>query len=407
MVDIVARFACPIRQLASILFAAMAKKTANIVREITEERFAFSGGVVDRSDPLHPCIRGALLCGPKSENTFIGEGKNRVTVKGRRYLSEAFAGDRIKRYNGRQVFLNHPENPGDSRDYRDKIATVKNPRHREDGMPIGDLAVNPKHPQAEQFLWDAEHAPDSCGMSHRAYCKWRVSKDDWAEAVELEEVRSVDVVIDSATTGGIFERKELLNMPTTIAGVTEWVTRHPKSTAEQILKVKQLVALGDYAGCELASEMAEGADAEDGVFAAIRTAAEKDLADVLDSKNDPEKIKLFFTRLRKILALHGALAESVEEPDGKTKVVTEGSSIGFERAIKLCSEGKYTATASEYTLLAKCGTDVEAKAFIAEQASKASSSPPRSTGRTQTTPPKTPVQEQRAIPAWNAASSRN
>src|SRR5687767_1782926 len=109
-------------------------------RKLITERLAFSGGRVDRTGP-RPVVREVLLCGPESANK-------------RRYQREAFAGERIKRYAGVPVYLNHGE-PRKSRRYEDRIAKVVNPRHRaSDGMPVGDLEVRPKHPYAETFLDD-------------------------------------------------------------------------------------------------------------------------------------------------------------------------------------------------------------------------------------------------------------
>ncbi len=384
----------------------------NATRSLVEERFAFTGGTVDRSDPNRPKVVGALLCGRESANSFLGDGKDRVQVKGRRYLQEAFSGERVKKYNGKPVFLNHPAKPHDHRDYRDKIAVVENARHRSDGMPVGDLAINPKHPHAEQFLWDAENSPNSCGMSHRAWFKWRTSSDNFAEAVELEEAISVDLVVDPATTSGVFEHKE--KTMSTFATLQEWLTRNPKSTADQILKVKKLAALGNYA-TRAVQEMDEGASGEDGVTTAIKTAAAAEIEECMASASSPEAVKSCLKRLKKILHLHGDLNEPEEDAEGgkeepKKEPPAESKQIGYERAIGLCSESKYSATPTEYKLIAKFDTEADAKAFIAEQAERSKSvaeTKPRSTGRTVATPPKQVTEESRSIPAWNSASSRN
>lgn len=390
----------------------MPAKKAKPTRYLAEERFAFSGGTVDRTDPNHPKIIGALLCGPESANDFVGLGRDRVKVKGRKYLAEAFKGERVKRYNGGLVYLNHPTKLTEPRDYRDKIAVVENARHRQDGMPLGDLAVNPKHPHAEQFLWDAEHEPHSFGMSHRAWCEWRTSKDGFAEAIELTEVLSVDVVTEPATTSGVFEHKEP-KMSSTFAAVAEWVTKHSKSTAEQIIKVKKLAAIGNYA--ELAAEeMAADAEAGDGVTEAIKTAAAAEIEECMSQASSPEAVKSCLKRLKKILHLHGDLNEPEEEKEGEGKEekkkegAMEHKQIGFDKALSLCSEAKFSATPNEYRLLAKCETDAEVKAYIAEQTAKGGETKPRSSGRTTTNQPKAePTQEQRTIPAWNRAASRN
>ncbi len=387
----------------------MSKANKKSTRTLAEEKFAFSGGVVDRTDPDHPIIKGALLCGPESANNFIGEGRERVTVKGRRYLTKAFAGERVQKYADRPVFLNHPSKPTDHRQYQEKIAVVKNPRHRADGMPIGDLAVNPKHPNAEQFLWDAEHDPNSCGMSHRAWCKWETSADNYADAIELEEVLSVDLVVGSATTRGVFEHTEQPVKKMKIVEVAEWVAKNPKSTSLQCIRIKQLAEEAGDAEMDAPGDSAEPSGAIDEAFKALMHAHMDEMIDGATSIED---------FVKKVKAMHkahnGPEKKSEEEggekkePEEKKDKSEESKAIGFDKALTLCAEMKHSATPNEYRLLAKCESEAEAKAFIQEQAARGSEKPPRSAGRTVATPPKSePIQESRLIPAWNQAASKN
>ena len=164
------------------------------------EKSVMSNIKVDRSG-AYPRLIGVSLCGPTSSNR-------------RRYNREAFAGSRVNRYDGRPVFLNHSQSRG-SRRYEDKIAVIENPRLRADGMPIGDLAVNPKHPYSEMFLHDAEHHPSTVGMSHCATCKTKNAPDGIEEIVEILSVESVDVVLDPATVAGLFEQVQRRRMQPT------------------------------------------------------------------------------------------------------------------------------------------------------------------------------------------------
>ena len=156
------------------------------------ETFGFSAGKVDRTG-VAPVVKNVLLCGPVSANR-------------RRYLASAFEGSRVNRYNGAPVFLNHSGRHED-RVYQDKIAVVENVRHRADGMPVGDLRVNPGHPFREAFLFDAEHSPTSCGMSHVAACQTRTAKDGTEEIIAVDAVESVDVVLKPATSAGLYESR--------------------------------------------------------------------------------------------------------------------------------------------------------------------------------------------------------
>jgi len=148
---------------------------------------------VDRSGPS-PVVRGVLLCGPTSANR-------------RRYLREAFAPPGRKLYENRPVFLNHAGRGRTGSRYEDMIATIRNERRRADGMPVGDLVVNARHPFAETFLHDAEHNPTACGLSHHVdpgQYEGRVV-GGVLEITRVKSVRSVDVVTDPATTRGLFE----------------------------------------------------------------------------------------------------------------------------------------------------------------------------------------------------------
>lgn len=158
------------------------------------ERFAFTGGKVRRPGVdgytgAYPLVEGVLLCGPASKNR-------------RRYTREAFAGDRVKRYEGRPVNVDH----GSGGKYASQIGWVENARHRADGMPIGDIGVKPTHPLAESFLFDAEHRPANCGMSHIADCRTTRAADGWDDVTAVEAVESVDLVVGPATVKSLFEQ---------------------------------------------------------------------------------------------------------------------------------------------------------------------------------------------------------
>ena len=105
-------------------------------------------------------------------------------------------------YEGVKVNFDHIP-PNTSRSYRDRFGVMKSPRLYEDGI-YGDHHLNPKHPFAESFLWDAAHNANSLGYSHDSQGK--VTTRGGRTIVEsLHSVRSVDVVCDPATTGGLFE----------------------------------------------------------------------------------------------------------------------------------------------------------------------------------------------------------
>src|SRR5262245_30091691 len=108
-----------------------------------EERLTFPADAKIGGTAEAPVITGVLLCGAVSANH-------------RRYLVEAFAGDRVKRYNGAPVGTYHTD-AKTGRKYLEQLGLVQNARHRSDGMPIGDIHVNPEKPGAKALIWDARH----------------------------------------------------------------------------------------------------------------------------------------------------------------------------------------------------------------------------------------------------------
>lgn len=345
----------------------------------------------------YPVIRGALLCGPESAN-------------GRDYPARAFAGERIKRYEGKSAFLNHASKPGQARDVRDKVAWIENARHRADGMPVGDIGFNPKHPDVESVLWYAEHKPAALGLSHVAHCRFehKAGRDVVEEIIGVE---SVDIVVDPATTHGFFEqeRKPIMSK-IKLKAFSEWIAKHPKSTSVQCIQIKQLAEeYGDSEMDEPKDDM-EPASAIDDAFRSLLHAHVDELLD------DSQTVDDFMKKVKALHKAHKGKSDEGEKESGEKKdepaekkeeESRQMKTIGYDKAIQLCSEAKYNATPSEFKLLAKCETEAEASAFIAEQSGKAVESKPRSSGRTVANPPVKPIQESRLIPAWNRVPSKN
>jgi hypothetical protein len=155
------------------------------LREYVDSRGASLG-----VDPAGGVIRGVKILGLVSRN-------------GREYDAAAVAKAKPL-YEGAKVNVNHSRgNPSGPRDYQDRMGQVRQVRVAADGL-YGDFHFNPKHPLAEQLLWDAEHAPENVGFSHNVEA--RTSKRGGKVVVEeITNVTSVDLVADPATTRGLFE----------------------------------------------------------------------------------------------------------------------------------------------------------------------------------------------------------
>lgn len=125
----------------------------------------------------------------------------RVSRNGREYTADALRKG-VGLYEGVRVNINHVK-PGQPRGYADRIGRLESPRVQ-NGSIYADLRFNPKHALAEQLAWDAENAPGNVGLSHDA--EGRLSRAGGKTLVEeILSVRSVDLVADPATTGGLFE----------------------------------------------------------------------------------------------------------------------------------------------------------------------------------------------------------
>lgn len=152
-----------------------------------------SRGVDVATDRDAGVVRGVKLLGTRSRN-------------GRIYTEEALR-SAVGLYEGAKVNVNHPAgDPLAPRDYRDRIGVVRNIRLRSGEGLFGDLHCNPKHPLAEQLIWDAEHAPENVGLSHNVVARTR--RDATGLVVDaIKRVQSVDLVADPATTDGLFEHR--------------------------------------------------------------------------------------------------------------------------------------------------------------------------------------------------------
>ncbi len=158
------------------------------------QEYCDSRGVPVRVDRQASAILGVKVLGLESRN-------------GRTYLRDALV-QSVALYEGAKVNVNHPPgNPLAARDYRDRIGILRNARVQATSGLFGDLHFNPKHVLAEQLLWDAEHAPESVGLSHNIEA--RVARRDGVTIIEaITSVHSVDLVADPATTHGLFEAAE-------------------------------------------------------------------------------------------------------------------------------------------------------------------------------------------------------
>lgn len=178
-------------------------------------------GKPDRVDAAKGVIYGVKVLGLDSLN-------------GRRYTLEA-----IKRaahlYEGCPVNVDHPDRPQQTRSAHDRFAWLEKIVVREDGM-YGDLhLLETTSELSKRLLKAAQERPDVYGLSHNAIGDGKTV--DGVFVVErLEEVRSVDLVAEPATTHGLFEGRP---MKKTIKEILE--SALPKMSDRGRAKLKKLL----------------------------------------------------------------------------------------------------------------------------------------------------------------------
>jgi hypothetical protein len=303
------------------------------------ERFEFSGKVGE-GDKAN-VIEDVLLCGSTSRNR-------------RRYLKKAFAGDRVKRYNGRPVYLNHT-NERRSRIYQDHIGTIENAHHNSDGMPVGNVRLNPEKPYARALLWDAKNNPTACGMSHVADCETVKAADGWDDVTELVHVESVDFVVDPATTNGFREQRERI-MAFTIKETAAWVQRHPKASTNRILGIKWLAemdGMGDVGALDAAPE--DGAEPDEPGLAAFKAAIMETITSCMSDGGDPSEC---LKKVKELLKGHAAYKgdkakDASEDPpaDKEEKESVQRRSTAITEAIAACDKASFRPSGDDLDIL--------------------------------------------------------
>lgn len=165
----------------------------------TRRRFTELARTQGRVDAQAGIIYGVKLLGRHSRNS--------------REYSERAMQNAVSLYDGKKVYLNHPESAklNEDRRWEDWVGVLHNPRYQAGGI-YADVHLRTKAPRYEELIEAAEKFHGCFGMSHVADGDSRMQGGD--EIIEsITEVFSVDIVTDPATTAGFFESSTML--PTT------------------------------------------------------------------------------------------------------------------------------------------------------------------------------------------------
>ena len=344
----------------------------------------FSGCQVDREAGV---LRGALICGPSSANE-------------RDYLPGAFGDGR--RYEGRSIYVDHAD-ARTGRALRDKIGWWAGVSIRPDGMPVGDAHLLKSHPLYAQVMEAAERNPGLMGFSHVARCRTRYEAG--REKVEsVEEVESVDLVAEPATTRGLFESKRSRPVGLTPQQFAEAIARHPKTSTRQVARAKRLAEdMGGYGMAD--APVADAAPADDGDTDGAITAAFESgiMALVRKAMSEGMDKKAVLKKVGKLLEGHADATETpetTETPDEPARESKPPDAAGLIReAIEVCRKvGLRGYDADDLDVI--CAVPADRREAVARKlvlaAEGAGGERPRSAGRHQTA---TLKEEQEAVRA--------
>lgn len=371
------------------------------------EQFAFTGGKVLREGP-YPIIKDVLLCGTKSKN-------------GRDYLASAFPVG-MKLYEGRSVFLNH--NYGTERQFGEKLGWVENERRREDGMPVGDIGINPKHAEAESVLWVAEHKPDFAGFSHVADLDARRSSTGQLTVEHVAEIKSLDLVVNPATTKGFYESTGKTMSQITLKKLSEKFGG--KWGSEKLTRFTKMLEMEGIPEDISMPEPAEEVNPDEALTEAIKTLGSAIVDQCLADKITPEEAG---EKLAAYLRTHMGKESPADEGDGEgddgdgegepkkesvqakrktpTKTKTKPAPDPIREALAVATKIQFRAEESELEIIA--ASPVEKRESVAKRlklVSEGITGGPRSAGRESlNTPPqeKTPAPkagEVKALADW-------
>jgi len=324
------------------------------VSKTLTERFAFSGGRVDRAAGT---ISDCLICGAVSEN-------------GRDYpWGGALKGAHTK-YEGAPSDCDHGE-PGVER----RLGWFTNVTPGPDGRPRGTYHLLKSHPLYERVMEAAERNPKLFGFSHVVEAE--TAKRNGREVVEsITKVISVDLVAQPATTRGFFEHRS--GTVTTLRAVLESL-RGQLPTERQPAARKLLLLSEEHAptAALLDAEVneptaTEAAEAVDGAF---REATHTLLDGVFAEDAKPQALTAVQEAVKQWQTLSGKVAEPTPAPDSPTR-------LGLAALMKECKDKGLEATGDDLAILSEMASP-EARGLYIERAKKAATSAetPTATGR--------------------------
>lgn len=331
--------------------------------------------VVDRTAGV---IRGVKYLGMESPNKH-----GQTDVEGTEYTREAIRESK-ERYNGRQVFLDHPagRNAGAERSVRDLAGVIRECRD-EDGGGYCELHYVKGTPNGELLASLAESHPELIGLSHNADGVGRRDPKRKRYVIEsIPNVRSVDIVTRPATTKSLYESQE-----PSVKTLKQLIEER------KLEKIDGLVKLLEDEGMPMDSAPAPAAAEADGWRTHLANAI---TAVVQDTELDEAAVKAKVMAILKLMK-DEEKAEPKEPDTGDEPTKTEESreleTLRKEKSVRtLCESLSFAPTEKQLTLLAK-HDEAEQKELVTAFKGSIVKTGPRSNG----IGPK-PITESREVP---------
>lgn len=255
------------------------------------ERTSLSKSPVDRDRKV---IRGVKVLGLVSRN-------------GRRYTLEALKGA-VSLYEGAKVKANHPRRPNETRDVDDTLGWFEGVEVRADGLYAREFHYLESHPLSARICEAADRRPDLFGFSHNIQGDTEEQRDGTELVRSITEVRSVDLVDEPATTGGLFEETRKVTKLKAFLEAIKLPKQLNKKGRARIARLMEAGMMDADMDVDMAppAEDAPAGDHEQALKDGFRAACQAILDDGgLDVKGRVAKLKELLTAEEKLLSKGG------------------------------------------------------------------------------------------------------